>query len=113
MKQSTVNKYPKFVSLLFHLQESGRKAEKVEVTDEMIDDTLKEVRNMCGLTNEDMDPTDIQIEDLPNRELFDKLIDPGSKLLEMVSREMIKNIHWTSAARKCPSFRVSLHLSLQ
>ena len=91
MKQSTVNKYPKFVYLLFHLQESSIKT--VEVTDEMIDDTLKKVRNMGGLTNEDMDPTDTQIEDLPNHELFDKLIDPGSKLLEMVSREMIKNIH--------------------
>ena len=91
MKQSTVNKYPKFVYLPFHLQESSIKT--VEVTDEMIDDTLKKVRNMGGLTNEDMDPTDTQIEDLPNHELFDKLIDPGSKLLEMVSREMIKNIH--------------------
>lgn len=85
----------------------------MEVTDEMIDDTLKKVRNMGGLTNEDMDPTDTQIEDLPNHELFNKLIDPGSKLLEMVSREMIKNIHWTSAERKCSSFRVSLHHNLQ
>ena len=95
IKQSTINSCPKFrVSLLCHLQES----------DETIDKTLKRVRHLFYLTNEDMDPIDAQIEDLPNHDLFEKLIDPGSKVLEVVSREVVK---------KCPSFRVLLYDHLQ
>ena len=80
------------MSLLCHLQESGKNTTKV-VTDEMIDETLKKVRHLYDLTNEDMDPIDAQIGDLTNHDFFEELIDPGSKLLEMVSREVDKNIH--------------------
>ena len=81
------------MSLLCHLQESGKNTIKVAVTDEMIDETLKKVRHLYDLTNEDMDPIDAQIGDLTNHDFFEELIDPGSKLLEMVSREVDKNIH--------------------
>ena len=78
--------------MLCHLQESGKNT-IVVVTDEMIDETLKKVRHLYDLTNEDMDPIDAQIGDLTNYDFFEELIDPGSKLLEMVSREVDKNIH--------------------
>ena len=79
----------------------------------MIDETLKKVRHLYDLTNEDMDPIDAQIGDLTNHDFFEELIDPGSKLLEMVSREVDKNIHWKSAECKNPSFHVPLHHRLQ
>lgn len=94
IKQSIIYKCPKFrVSLLCHLQENDKK----------IDETLKKIRHLLDLKNEDMDPIDAQIEGSTYEDLFDKLIDPGSKVLEMVSKEIVKS----------PSFQVPLHHHLQ
>ena len=81
------------MSLLCHLQENDKK----------IDETLKKIRHLLDLKNEDMDPIDAQIEGSTYDDLFDKLIDPGSKVLEMVSKEIVKS----------SSFQVPLHHHLQ
>lgn len=94
MRQSTINKCPKFrVSLFCYLQESDTNASKEVVNDKMIDNTLQKLRRLLDLGDEDMDPIDAEIAaqiDLPNHDLFDKLIDPVSKVLEMVSTELVK-----------------------
>lgn len=64
-------------------KKSGIKRKSPEITDDLIDETLKNVGYLGGLTDEQMVVTDAQIKDLPNGDLFEKLIDPGSKLLEM------------------------------
>lgn len=69
------------MSFLYHLQKSGTK--RPVVTDRCIDETLRKVGYLGGLTDEQMILSDAEINDLPNHDLFDKLIDPGSKLLEM------------------------------
>ena len=99
--------------MLCHLQMSNIEGKSPEITDDLIDEILKIVGEWGGLTEEEMILTVAQMKDLPKRDLFEKLIDPGSKLLEMVSRGEVKIIHYTPANCKYPCFQVSLHRHLR
>lgn len=73
-----------YLSLKVHVMfYRGIDKKPFEENDKKIDETLKKIRHLLDLKNEDMDPIDAQIEGSTYEDLFDKLIDPGSKVLEM------------------------------